>query len=231
MLSACGDRDVMRGSNYGWVMDVQTVDKSGVSGQCLSSLISDRHILTARDCVAGKKLTVKLDSKTLAVKRLAGSRGPGQNLAVIELSEPLKFSSSLVPVCLQTTDFSGGYDLGKGHPNLVESKYAYDREMTSLAGFDVSPKTHLLIENFNKDKCPKLPYTQLYSGMEQAEYVVGVLHTNNSKNFCQTGKIDIALFDRLFAHKAFFEKLLKDAKTCPPKKRAPYNPFANPLAG
>ena len=85
--------------------------------------------------------------------------------------------------------------MGKGHPNLLESKYAYDREMTKLAGFDVSPKTHLLIENFNNDKYPKL------------------------------------LFDRLLANKAFFEKLLKDAKTCPPNKRAPYNPFANPLAG
>ena len=209
---------MIRGGNYGWVMDVQSVDKSGVSGQCLSSLISDRHILTARDCVAAKKLTVKLnDSKNLAVKKIVGIRGTGQNLAVIELSEPLKFSSSIVPVCLQTTNFSGRINLGKGHPDLVQPKYAHDREMTSLAGFNVTPKTHFFVQNFNKDMCPKLPYTQLYSGMEGTEYVVGVLHTENSRNFCQTGQTDIALFDRLFAYKNFFEKLLKDAKTCPPK--------------
>ena len=199
-------------------MDVQTVDKSGVSGQCLSSLISDRHILTARDCVVGKKLTVKLDSKTLAVKRILGIRGPGQNLAVIQLSEPLKFSSSIVPVCLETIDYSEEQNMGKELLNPVDSKYAY-RLMTKLAGFDVTPQTHLLIENLDKDRCPKLPYTQLYSVIEETEYVVGVLHTENSKNFCQTREIDIALFDRLSVYKTLFETLLKDAKTCPPKKK------------
>ena len=41
------------------------------------------------NCVAGKEFIVKMDdSKDLAVKRIAGIRATGQNLAVIESSEP-----------------------------------------------------------------------------------------------------------------------------------------------
>lgn len=55
--------------------------------------------------------------------------------------------------------------------------------MTKLSWFDVEPKTHLLIKNFIKDKCQKLPYTQLFSRMEEAEYVIEVFNTENLKSF------------------------------------------------
>ena len=89
--------------------------------------------------------------------------------------------------------------------------------MMKVGELTVFGKTHFFISSPLKDDCPRLPFTQLYSG-GQTEYVQGVLHTDNSKNFCQTANLDLVFFDRISAYNAFFQTMLKDAKTCPPKK-------------
>lgn len=194
---------------------------------CVATIISDRHVLTAKDCIAlGKKIKLRKDtydedSDEIPIKRIIQLKSNSSNVAVLELVTPLVFDKYTGPICLPESSSRPNLHIYKDTYDLVQETDAYD-EMASRKGLVVNPNTHITVKGSkgSRGRCPSTPSTQLYSQQSReaksSYFAVGVLHTKDMYEICN--ETDVVLADNLFAYKGFFDQILKNAKTCPPKK-------------
>ena len=230
MYTVCGD------PHKAWSRFIEIDDGAKY---CRGSIISDRHVLTAKDCIAsGKKIKLlkeahSHDPQEIAIKKIIQLKSNASNVAVLELVTPLDFDQHTGPICLPE-DSSGPlliYCENCYEPTFELKCYewigetdAYD-EMTSRKGFVVNRKTHITAKNYKDSHqgCPDAPSTLLYSEKNSlsatpSSFAVGVLYTKDMKKICE--ETETILADNLFqeVYKRFFKHIFKNAKICPPAK-------------
>ena len=237
----CGDTSNQQNGEPSWLWSLEVrCPKGNFITKCQSTLISDRHVLTARDCAVQKNGQITLYSGSHnrvshSIKRM--TKFKKSNIAIFELMNPLDFNDENTPkpICLpdgkniehfESFENFENFELGSlfvdPSGNGKEQHEILDHKSCKRdTGFNASPETHILIKKRKKEQCPVTPFTTLFSKSKSSPswYATGVLHTEHSKKFCEAGKTKTTVFDRLTYHQTAFEDLLKDAKTCSPKPR------------
>lgn len=232
----CGDTSVHRKGNPSWFMMAEVRDSAGnFVSNCYSSLISDRHVLTAKDCIMNpkdSKVILFSDDltmiKTHNIKRFLAVDHQFSNIAIIEMSNPIDFSINrdFRPICLP---FNVTMNPGKLYldysfvPNELKEIDDYEN-MTSVSGFPVNPDTHVTISRTigwrdgasGIRECPLKPFTTLHSTAKSSWFATAILHTDHAQKFCADQKAKSVVFEKLAPHQSLFESLLKEGKTCPP---------------
>ena len=235
----CGDNSVLRKGTPGWTMMFLVKDSSNnFVTKCFSSLISDRHVLTAKDCISkgGKNGTLSLFSddrpklEPIEIKRVLGDKTGSSNIAIVEIRNPINFDQQrdFRPICLHLDPKEamdeGKYWLDYNLPNGLKEIDDYEGTET-LSGVKVTRNTHVTISRTNgwRDggagiaQCPLRPFTNLYTTKNRAWYATGILHTDHADKYCKQQGAKSVIFERLHPQASGFRKILMEAKTCPPK--------------
>jgi hypothetical protein len=206
-----------------WLKSIRAVNSTN-KRDCVATVISDKHLLTAKDCVEGMKLTLRKqiynpNSPILNIKRIIALKAKMSNIAVVELISPLTFDETTGPICLSRQDKRDYLDaFVTSHDHYSPSESNEYKIFSQQLGFPTSNKTHFSIRKDDKKGCPSLPQTQLFSFQDfsHAAYSLGTLHTRHAKDYCQSGRSHSVLYDNLSHYTSFFDKILVNAKTCPP---------------
>lgn len=173
---------------YKWLKSIEMDD-----GFCVAVIISDRHVLTAKDCIAGQQirlLQIMYDdlSEDIHIKRTIQLNSKASNVAVLKLATPLVFDKFTGPICLPDSE---------ARPNLKIIPDSWDvlkeinasAKMSSIKGFNVNSNTHITVTKGDNSGCPHSgeSSTQLYSQRDKFSswFTVGVLNTQDSHKVCR----------------------------------------------
>lgn len=88
----CGDGTLA--ADPKWTRFIEATDSQGQTEKCVATLISDQHLLTAKDCIKGKKLKVYRGEYTVSEETpirevmYANQWSDTNNVAVVKLEKP-----------------------------------------------------------------------------------------------------------------------------------------------
>jgi hypothetical protein len=187
---------------------------------CVSSLISDRHILTGKHCISkNSDLRVVRGGGEIAypVKRVFQLKSKASNVAIIELKTPLRLGdghfTGISPACLPDFNMTGTFTNDANNYLAIYQSQQHE-ELAKLTGLPIKPQTHLSLTDKNFG-CPEQKYPSLYYSIKGTQYVAGIIHPHTS-DLCSDGTIQAFAADNLTVYQGFFKTILKGAKTCVP---------------
>lgn len=254
IFPACGQGNAQQ--PHPWLVSVKVGDSNGYYTSCGGSLINDRYILTAGECFTGVKpepsrVIAMLGAKTNSERwnggegvqkleiesiklhnkldgKVIGRSGEDNNLALLKLREPVKFSGSWSPICLPNFEkYSNLSVLGWGHKSPRSSK--------GLQEIQVNHVPYVIhVDCMDESICVKklpnwfVPEKQICAGTS-----VGICQEEGSPLFtqenghayqagvvkfqigrCQLGDETPDISERVSSHLKWIEENTKDAAWC-----------------
>lgn len=241
----CGDTEGTEGvslQGVSWRYSLKTI-KNGNVNYCSADLISDRHLITSKDCLDDMDSVLLLknmndpDSTALPIKKIHEVYLEVTN--VIELENPVTLNSTHGTVCVpgihgdeyhHYMQDSGEHILPKGtvftYPEFksgdVITRVPGD-EMIRVAKDRLTYAGQISFKT-SEGSCPGKYYSIMYmqaANKKAPVWVSGVINFKTTIDFCFTGKTDNWVVDSLpLDYYSVGSEIGDDAIVCPVKKVA-----------